>query len=388
LVAAIGLGFLVAPGAVQSASAAPGPRPSFHLPFPCGDQWRLDSWGHAPALDMVRVPRSATEGSVIAAPADGVVNQSFYHSQAGNVIQINHGGGWFTTYRHMQVRYATAGHQVFQGQTIGRVGHTGPTSNGTPHLHFELAVDANGDGQASWGFAGSERVRPWFNGVEYAQSNGQTWLHVYSNNCGEMPGVASTSSRMHVFVRGTDRALYKKTYAGSWPVSWTRVDGSVLNSAPAAAAWRDANGAQRVDVFASGAPDANGITQVLQKTSYDDGNTFSGWQVIGGNLTTQPAATVLNGTLYLFGRGTTETSTAVPPPGTTTPASVSTATPGTPGSGAPPTRSTPHPARRASATTRHRPGTSVPTCTPTGSGGAVRRRPGPVRRSPAGAWGT
>ena len=86
------------------AAAQEGP-PDLQLPFECGQPWRLDTWGHAPALDMVREPdQEGTEGALLIAPAGGVVNQSFRHDNAGEVIQIDHGGGWFTTYLHLQSR--------------------------------------------------------------------------------------------------------------------------------------------------------------------------------------------------------------------------------------------------------------------------------------------
>ena len=176
------IGFLGMVGAAPYASAEEA-RPSFQLPFECGQKWRLDTWAHAPALDMVREPnQQGTEGSRLLASTGGVVNQSVYHPQAGNMIQINHGGGWFTTYLHLQSRSLQAGQSVTQGQEIGRVGKTGPTSNGHPHLHFEQAVDRNGDGKATWGEAGSERVRSVFDGVDYGDKNNQTWRNVTSKN--------------------------------------------------------------------------------------------------------------------------------------------------------------------------------------------------------------
>lgn len=155
----------------------------FQLPFPCGQEWRLDTWAHAPALDMVREPdQTGTEGALLVAPASGVVNQSFEHSNAGNVIQIDHGDGQFTTYLHLESRAVSVGDGVGQGEEIGRVGRTGPTANDHPHLHYEFAIDENGDGEASWGTANSERVRPSFDGVEYGQSNGETRRNVASSN--------------------------------------------------------------------------------------------------------------------------------------------------------------------------------------------------------------
>jgi hypothetical protein len=167
-------------------TSAAAVRPAFQLPFPCGQQWRLDSWGHAPALDMVKEPNQVgTEGATLVAPAAGRVNQSFVHANAGNVIQIDHGAGWFTTYLHLQTRSVGVGASVAMGQMIGRVGRTGPTANNHPHLHFEQAFDSNGNGSASWGAAGTERTSQVFNGVTYGTANSQTFRNVTSNNsCG------------------------------------------------------------------------------------------------------------------------------------------------------------------------------------------------------------
>ncbi|WP_203995270.1 M23 family metallopeptidase, partial [Sphaerisporangium rufum] len=191
-VAATGAAVLAAtPAAPAGATARAGATmlaaPNIQLPFPCGQKWRLDSWGHAPALDMVKEPdQVGTEGATLVAPLAGTVNQSFYHSNAGNVIQIDHGGGYFTTYLHLQSRAVSVGAKVTEGTVIGKVGRTGPTSNDHPHLHFEFAYDANGDGTASWGYEGSERVRPTIGGVTYGGANNQTWRNVTSENgCSE-----------------------------------------------------------------------------------------------------------------------------------------------------------------------------------------------------------
>jgi Peptidase family M23/Tachylectin/FG-GAP-like repeat len=171
--------------------------PAFQLPFECDQQWRLDTWGHNPALDMVREPdQVGTEGAALLAPAAGTVNQSFIHDNAGNVIQINHGGGHFTTYLHLQSRAVSVGAQVRQGQLIGRVGRTGPTSNNHPHLHYEQGFDSDGSGGVTWGFEGAERVPATFNGVTYTGSS-KTWRNVTSRNCGG--GVNADGERVSDF---------------------------------------------------------------------------------------------------------------------------------------------------------------------------------------------
>ncbi|MFF4623415.1 M23 family metallopeptidase [Nonomuraea jabiensis] len=176
--------FAAALGIVGLASPALA-APDFQLPFLCGQKWQLNSWGHAPALDMVKEPdQQGTEGATLLAAAGGTVDRSFWHDNGGNVVQIDHGGGYFTTYIHLQSRAVSAGDKVERGTVIGKVGKTGALSNDHPHLHFELAYDSDGDGHASWGYAGSERIKPIFNGVTYGQANGMEWNNVESHNCG------------------------------------------------------------------------------------------------------------------------------------------------------------------------------------------------------------
>ncbi|NUT49601.1 MAG: VCBS repeat domain-containing M23 family metallopeptidase, partial [Saccharothrix sp.] len=184
--AVAGAGLALAAGLASVVFASPAhAAPSFQLPFPCGQEWRLDTWAHSPALDMVREPdQVGTLGAALLAPAAGTVNKSFYHDNAGNVIQINHGGGHFTTYLHLDSRAVAVGQRVARGQQIGRVGKSGPTANDHPHLHYEQGFDQDGDGSATWGFAGAERVPAVFDGVTYTGSS-RTWRDVTSRNCGE-----------------------------------------------------------------------------------------------------------------------------------------------------------------------------------------------------------
>jgi murein DD-endopeptidase MepM/ murein hydrolase activator NlpD len=176
---------VVALGPGAGPAAAAGPRPAFQLPFPCGQVVEMHSYGHAPALDIFRVPRDATEGNPVIAPAAGRVNQSYYAPEgAGNIVQIDHGGGWFTTYIHLQSRAVQVGDQVAAGSPVGLVGHTGVTSNNVSHLHFEMAIDVDGNGEADWGHPNPERVPPVFDGVTYGQANDQTY-QVASHNCGQ-----------------------------------------------------------------------------------------------------------------------------------------------------------------------------------------------------------
>lgn len=110
------------------------------MPFPCGQKWRVNTWDakHWPALDMVREPQHKTEGSTVRAAASGTVRFAEWNGGAGNVVQIKHAYGYYTTYLHLKKRSVKKGQKVKRTTKIGTVGQTG--SNGrTPHLHFEVA---------------------------------------------------------------------------------------------------------------------------------------------------------------------------------------------------------------------------------------------------------
>ncbi|WP_345573271.1 M23 family metallopeptidase [Nonomuraea rosea] len=174
---------------------------------------------------MVKEPdQHGTEGATLIAPAAGKVNQSVRHGNAGNMIQIDHGGGYFTTYLHLQTRNVSVGDRVQRGAVIGKVGKDGETSNGHPHLHFELGYDSDGNGSASWGFEGAERIKPTFNGVTYGQSDNRTWRNVTSRNC-TTPAPEGVASVYGVLADG------RLTYTSIDAASGKRTHGAVVSAA-------------------------------------------------------------------------------------------------------------------------------------------------------------
>ena len=97
--------------------------------------WRIDPFnGHRAFHDGVDF--MAKPGTAILAAAAGVVIASEFHSQYGNMIEIDHGSGLVTRYAHCSKRLARVGDVVMKGATIGEVDRTGRVTG--PHLHFEV----------------------------------------------------------------------------------------------------------------------------------------------------------------------------------------------------------------------------------------------------------
>ena len=77
----------------------------------------------------------APSGTPIGASKAGTVIYAGRQSGYGNVVIIDHGGGFTTLYAHQSRIAARDGQAVDQGTRIGYVGSTGHSTG--PHLHFE-----------------------------------------------------------------------------------------------------------------------------------------------------------------------------------------------------------------------------------------------------------
>ncbi len=82
---------------------------------------------------------AAPIGTVIRAPADGVVVAAEYHAGYGRMLEIDHGYDVVTRYAHNARLLVALGEDVRSGQPIATVGMTGATTG--PHLHYEIYVE-------------------------------------------------------------------------------------------------------------------------------------------------------------------------------------------------------------------------------------------------------
>lgn len=76
---------------------------------------------------------------VIASRAGDVAFAGWYNNVYGNVVIINHGGGYQTFYAHLSRVAVSKGQVVNQGDIIAYIGSTGMSTGA--HLHFEVRKD-------------------------------------------------------------------------------------------------------------------------------------------------------------------------------------------------------------------------------------------------------
>jgi murein DD-endopeptidase MepM/ murein hydrolase activator NlpD len=100
--------------------------------------YRADPFLGRPALHS-GVDMREEYGAPVRATAGGVVITAAPAGGYGNMIEIDHGGGFTTRYGHLSAIGVSAGQQVAPGAVIGRVGSTGRSTG--PHLHYEVRID-------------------------------------------------------------------------------------------------------------------------------------------------------------------------------------------------------------------------------------------------------
>jgi Pro-kumamolisin, activation domain/Repeat of unknown function (DUF346) len=134
------------------------------------------------------------------------------------------------------------------------------------------------------------------NALYHKSWNGSSWA-AYENLGGILTSAPKAVSwgpnRLDVFVKGTDNALYHKSWNGTAWGGWESL-GGILDSAPNAVSW----GPNRLDVFCKGTNNA-----LFHK--YWNGSAWSGWESLGGIITSAPQAVAWGpNRLDVFAKGT------------------------------------------------------------------------------------
>jgi hypothetical protein len=174
---AVGTVALCAVSAVFSgapAVAATVARPTFQLPFACGERWEGSTRPtHSPSEFSIDWNRDAHDlGHPVIATAPGIVQSvvDVGDTSYGLYVVIDHGGGWTTLHAHLLRAFVSVGEAVDQGQVIGLLGSSGGSTG--PHLHYEQRLDK------------VDRAAV-FDGNRFDYD--EQWLR--SRNCGDVPVV-------------------------------------------------------------------------------------------------------------------------------------------------------------------------------------------------------
>ena len=111
--------------------------PGFQQTSPFGAR---RSYNHGPVRSYhAGVDWSASEGTPIVAPADGIVALAENLDVRGGAVVIDHGQGVFSNFWHQSQILVEPGQAVKRGETIGLVGTTGLSTGA--HLHWEIRVN-------------------------------------------------------------------------------------------------------------------------------------------------------------------------------------------------------------------------------------------------------
>lgn len=223
---------LITAGLGLTAAPAQAAKPTFQMPFSCGERWNGSSRAtHSPSPLSVDWNRDAYDlGKIAVASAPGVVTSvtNLGNTSYGRYIVIDHGGRWTTLHAHLSAFLVTVGQQVDQGQPIGLVGNSGGSSG--PHLHYEQRFDRV-DRHAS------------FDGRRFEYGTWQT-----SRNCVDVPVAGDwngdRATDVGVFVRKRGTSVFRQLMPDG---TRSRVEVGVATDAPIVGDW-DGDGQTDVGV--------------------------------------------------------------------------------------------------------------------------------------------
>ena len=102
--------------------------------------YRTDPFLGRPALHS-GVDLREEWGEPVHVTAAGVVTVAGPTGGYGNMVEVDHGGGFSTRYGHLSSISVAPGQQLSPGAVLGRVGSTGRSTG--PHLHYEVRIDGD-----------------------------------------------------------------------------------------------------------------------------------------------------------------------------------------------------------------------------------------------------
>ncbi len=110
---------------------------NFHFQWPITGMITSNfGWRHGRMHKGLDIWNANKSKQLIHASLSGRVQSAGYHSGYGNLVVIDHGGGWVTYYAHLSRITVSVGQSISAGQGLGYMGQTGDATG--YHLHFEV----------------------------------------------------------------------------------------------------------------------------------------------------------------------------------------------------------------------------------------------------------
>lgn len=156
------------------------------------------------------------------------VAKSYWDSDLGNVVEVDHGNGYKTMYCHLNSSGVQAGMAVTQGQVIGGSGNTGKQTTGA-HLHFALKGPSGYENPAKY-LAGGVAV-----------SGGQTSLGGKNGSESGSVGAAGVAGAAASLGFSNDYSAPKTAGGVPQAYSGAAIAGAAVGSASSSSIGRGAN---------------------------------------------------------------------------------------------------------------------------------------------------
>jgi hypothetical protein len=129
-------------GAGACGSVSDGPVGNGYFIWPTTSH-AVTGYDFTPETNHFGIDIGGPVGTPIFAVDNGVVVYAGWNDRGyGNVVVVDHGGGWQSLYAHLDALNVVCGSYLYQGDTLGWMGSTGNSTG--PHLHFELRSDVYG----------------------------------------------------------------------------------------------------------------------------------------------------------------------------------------------------------------------------------------------------
>lgn len=82
---------------------------------------------------------AAPKGTPVVAPKSGLVSNIGNYFYSGNMVFIDHGQGFITSYCHLDTITVRKGQMIKEGEVLGTIGKTGRVTG--PHLHWSVSLN-------------------------------------------------------------------------------------------------------------------------------------------------------------------------------------------------------------------------------------------------------